>query len=107
MNKIYFYLFYIPVGLFLLFSIGPHLKNRKYKKDMIVWNAWVNERLLGNSSMHTCFFCKSSENFEQEFFRLPKSVKKTLFSFSEAGNFYSFISVRCKRCQTEIGRKMT
>ncbi len=106
MNKIYFYIFYIPIGTFLLFSIGPYLKNKKYKKDKITWSLWVKDHPLPKSSHDACHFCNKNENFEQLTFQLPKSVKKTIFSFVTSSESYRFISVRCKCCQTEIGRKV-
>lgn len=106
MNKVYFYIFYIPIGAFLLFSIGPYLKNKKYKKDKISWSLWVKDHPLLESSYTGCHFCNKNENFEQVIFQLPKSVKKTLFSFVASCESDRFISVRCKYCQTEIGRKV-
>jgi hypothetical protein len=105
MNKIYFYLLYIPIGALVIFSIGPYLKNRKYKNNNKEWNAWVNENPLDNSSIQACNLCEKHENFQQTIFKLPKEVKKTLFSYSETAEFNLFISVRCRICQGEIGRK--
>jgi hypothetical protein len=105
MNKIYFYLLYIPIGAFVIFSIGPYLKNRKYKNDNKECNAWVNQKPLDHYSIQACNLCEKQENFEQIIFRLPKAVKKTFFSYSETAEFNLFISVRCRICQGEIGRK--
>ncbi len=107
MNKVYFYLFYIPIGIILVFSIGPYLKNRKYQQDKVFWDNWLNEHKVKTQLTYTCNFCEKTENFEQVNFRLPKSVKKTFFSFSQSSDDNLFISVRCKICQSEIGRKKT
>jgi hypothetical protein len=106
MNKLYFYIFYIPIGATLIFSIGPYLKNRKYQNDKKEWDVWVNEHLLDNSSIQACNFCKNHQSLEEVAFRLPKTIKKSFFSFSESVDFYSYISVRCRICQSELGRKM-
>ncbi len=89
----------------MIFSIGPFLKIRKYNNDKKEWNAWVKENPLENSSIQSCSLCKKHENIEQTIFRLPKAVKKTLFSYTESAEFYLFITVRCRICQSEIGRK--
>lgn len=105
MNKFYFYMFYIPIGIILVFSMPAYLKNKKYQKDKIFWGNWVDSFNLKTQPSSICKLCEKSENFEQIIFRLPKNVKKTLFSFSESSEANLFISVRCKICQSEIGRK--
>jgi hypothetical protein len=105
MNKIYFYLFYLPIGLILVFSIGPFLKNRSYLKSKETWNSWVNEKPMVDNLKEPCIFCNGIDIFEQTIFNLPKSVKKNLFSFYESDERFYYVSLRCKRCQTEVGRK--
>jgi hypothetical protein len=105
MNKVYFYLLYIPLGAFFIFSINPYLKNRSYLKSKKTWNGWVNEKPIVENLKQPCIFCNGADIFEQTIFNLPKSVKKNLFSFYESDERYYYVSLRCKRCQTEVGRK--
>jgi hypothetical protein len=105
MNKLYFYLLYIPLGGFLIFSINPYLKNRSYQKSKEIWDSWANENPIVDNLKETCIFCNGTDIFEQTIFNLPKSVKKNLFSFYESDERFHYISLRCKRCQTEVGRK--
>lgn len=106
MNKFYFYMLYIPVGVFLIFSIGPYLKNRKYKNDKKVWNIWYENKPIEKFLNQTCMCGHDFVGIENVYFRLPKSTKKTLFTYHESNDLYTFISVRCKFCQTEVGRKI-
>jgi hypothetical protein len=106
MNKFYFYLLYIPIGAFLIFSIGPHLKLRSYLKNKSFWDCWVSEKPMDENSMLSCGFCNGNDIFEQNIFKLPKSVERKLFSFDESVENYNYISQRCRKCQTEIARKI-
>jgi hypothetical protein len=105
MNKLYFYLLYIPLGGFLIFSITPFLKNLAHQKSQKTWNNWLNEKLLAENLKQPCIFCNGLDIFEQTIFSLPKSVKKNLFSFYESNERYYYVSLRCKKCQSEVGRK--
>jgi hypothetical protein len=107
MNKIYFYLLYIPIGFFVIFSIGPYLQYKKYLKDKIKASEWLGESSREAPSQKFCNFCEGKEFFEECIFRLPKSIKKGLFSYSESNDCYKYISVRCKVCQSEIERRMS
>ncbi len=107
MNKIYFYLLYIPIGAFLLFSIGPYLKYKKYLQDKLRANEWLSESSRGTTSQKICNFCEGKELFEECIFRLPKSIKKGLFSYSESNDYFNYISVRCRVCQSEIERRIS
>jgi hypothetical protein len=105
MNKLYFYLLYIPIGAFLIFSIGPYLKLRSYLKNKSYWDNWISEKLFEESSEFSCSFCNSKDIFEENIFIIPRSVERKLFSFNESVDNYYYLSQRCKKCQTEIGRK--
>ena len=107
MNKLYFYLLYIPLGGFLIFSINPYLKYRNYLKSKAIWSNWIKDKPIAEKLKEPCIFCNGTDYFEQTIFSLPKSVKKNLFSFYESGDHYYYISHRCKRCQTEVGREKT
>ncbi len=106
MNKMYFYLLYIPIGVFLLFFIGPYLRYKKYLQDKLKANEWLAKNSREILPKRICNFCEGKEFFEECIFRLPKSIKKGLFSYSESNDYYSYISVRCRLCQSEIERRM-
>ena len=105
MNKFYFYLLYIPIGAFLIFSIGPYLKLRSYLKNKSYWDNWVSEKPFEKNLMFSCGLCNGNDFFEQNIFKLPKYVRRKLFSFEESVDNYCYVSQRCRKCQTEISRK--
>jgi hypothetical protein len=106
MSKAIFYLVYILVGLSLVVLIPPYLKYKKYLKNKIYLNRWLEKFPTKYDKDSLCIFCHSGEMFEQVEFILPKSVEKNLLKFTESVDYVSFVSVRCKRCQTECGRKI-
>lgn len=103
MNKLYFYLLYISLGVILLLTVPPFLKYRNYLKNKDIWNRWVKQKSAEDKQL-ICKFCDGATIFEQTIFTLPKSIQKKLFSFSESKEYFSYKSIRCKKCQTELAR---